>query len=96
MMVEAVKRNGGDECLQGIMANLYSTDDRGAAVNRQAHCNPESETVTISNCPTKWSEAFGKKAVKFDHVAHARAYEHLLRLGNNQPIWTGVVTKPLL
>ena len=29
-------------------------------------------------------------------MAHARAYEHLLKLGNNQPIWTGVVTKPLL
>ena len=96
MMVEAVKRHGGDECLMGIMASLYSTDDRGAAINREAHCSLESDTVTISNCPDSWYAAFGTKAATFDHVAHARAYEHLLRLGGNQPVWTGVITKPLL
>ena len=96
MMVEAVKRHGGDECLMGIMASLYSTDDRGAAINREAHCSLESDTVTISNCPDSWSAAFGTKAATYDHVAHARAYEHLLRLGGNQPVWTGVITKPLL
>ena len=53
-------------------------------------------TVTIHNCPNSRSVAFGTKAVKFDHVAHARAYEHLLRLGGNQLLWTGVITRPLL
>ena len=35
-------------------------------------------------------------AATSDHEAHARAYEHLLRLGGDQPVWTGVITKPLL
>lgn len=91
-----MKRHRGDECLQDIMASLYSTDDRGAAINGEAHYSLESDTVTISNCPDRWSAAFGTKAATFDHVAHARAYEHLLRLGGNQPVWTGVITKPLL
>jgi hypothetical protein len=80
----------------GHHASLYSTDDRGVAINREVHYSLESDTVTTSNCLGSWSAAFGTKAAKFDHVAHARAYGHLLRLGGNQPVWTGAITKPLL
>jgi hypothetical protein len=81
-----------------MMATIYGTTETGAAVDRQVEYDVADESITIKNAPEKWSYEYQHKGTKkstFQSEAEAWAYEHLLRLGGNMPVWTGVITKQL-
>ena len=82
-----------------MMATIYGTTDTGAAVDRQVEFDASTETAKVKNAPESWRNAYehkGETASTFQYVADAWAYEHLLRVGGNMPLWTGVITKQLL
>ena len=99
MMVQNIQSNGGDRVTQDMMATIYGTTDTGAAVDRQVEYDVSTEIAQVKNAPENWRHAYehrGETEPTFQSVADAWAYEHLLRLGGNMPLWTGVITKQLL
>ena len=99
MMVQNIQSNGGDIVTQDMMATIYGTMDTGAAVDRQVEYDALNDTAKVKNAPESWSYAYqhkGETESTFQSVADAWAYEHLLRVGGNMPLWTGVITKQFL
>ena len=79
--------------IQNVMVKLYNTGAEGAAIDRHAEYNAEEESVKVTNSPGDWMTAFQANGKIGRKATHAWAYEHLLRLGGNLPLWTGVITK---
>ena len=99
MMVQNIQSNGGDNVTQDVMATIYGTTDTGAAVDREVEYDASAEIAKVQNAPESWRYAYehkGETESTFQSAADAWAYEHLLRLGGNMPLWTGVITKQLL
>ena len=49
----------------------------------------------ITYSPDKWKRAFdagAPAATDITELGHARAYELLMRLGSDMPLWSGVIT----
>ena len=96
MMTGGVRDNGGGYESQKVMKKLYSTGTEGAAIDRHSEYTEEDEQVTKTNALAEWVKAFQANGKIGRNVAHTWAYEHLLRIGGNIPLWTGVITKPMV
>ena len=95
MMANLISEQGGNYDLQDVMYELYNVSKEGSGTGRNIEYDDVSESARVTNSPGEWKSAFDAGAPAATHITelgHARAYELLMRLGSDMPLWSGVIT----
>jgi hypothetical protein len=95
MMQNLISEQGGNHELQEVIHELYNVNAEGSGNHRNIEYDDSNESARVSNSPEKWKSAFTVGAPASKYVAelgHARAYELLLRVGSDTPLWSGIIT----
>lgn len=95
MMQNLISEQGGNNELQEVIYEIYNVNAEGSGNHRNIEYDDSNESARVSNSPEKWKSAFdaGAPAAKcIAELGHARAYELLLRVGSDTPLWSGIIT----
>ena len=77
------------------MKSELCVSNEGSGNFRNIHYEESNDSARVTNSPDNWKRAFetgAPAATCITDLGHARAYELLMRLGSDTPLWSGVIT----
>ena len=95
IVMNQISEQGGNNDLQKIMHELYNVSNEGSGNLRNIQYEESNDSAKVTNSPDKLKSAFevgAPAATCITELGHARAYELLMRLGSDTPLWSGVIT----